>query len=204
MKSVNNHSAEIESGEGRDTAEEVRTGERSAPAIVSISDIHGYRDDARSALLTLSDHREYDPLVDEDEDGRLHWADHNYILLFNGDLVDRGPRNEEALALVARLLRQAPPGRVRVTLGNHEAVALSPEYFNYTTWYSGQVDQSDREALIASILAGVIVAAYQGYNVVYAHAGAGGDGLVTRVIGPAVDAGYGSQHTPNYKTEVLG
>jgi hypothetical protein len=50
-------------------------------------------------------------------------------LIFNGDLVDRGNKNEAVLRMVSRLAAQAPPGRVRVTLGNHEAIALSADYF---------------------------------------------------------------------------
>lgn len=172
MKPLDNHSTEIKQGEGRDTVKGVRTNDQSPPDIVSISDIHGYLDAARSALLTLSDHPKYDPIVREDVDGRLCWAGENYILVFNGDLVDRGPHNEEVLELVARLVRQAPSGRVRILLGNHEAVALSPDYFNYSNWYSGQASQSDRRGLVTSILDGVIAAAYRGHNVTYAHAGA--------------------------------
>lgn len=142
------------------------------PTIVSISDIHGYLDAARSALLTLADHLEFPPVVTADDDGRLHWADENYVLLFNGDLVDRGPANEGVLELVARLVREAPPGRVRVTLGNHEALALSADQFGFDEWYSGQVDNDARRRLCEAIIGGHVVAAYQGYTVTYAHAGA--------------------------------
>lgn len=143
----------------------------SPPAIVSISDIHGYLDAARSALLALTDHPEMEPVVTADGDGRLHWADENYVLVFNGDLVDRGPANEEVLELVARLLAEAPPGRVRVTLGNHEAIMLSRDQFGFDNWYSGQVDDEARRRLCEAIIAGHVVAAYRGHNVTYAHAG---------------------------------
>ena len=106
------------------------------PTIVSISHIHGYLEPARSALLTLADHPDFTPVVTADDDGRLHWADENYVLVFNGDLVDRGPANEGVLELVARLVREAPPGRVRLTLGNHEALALSPDQFGFDEWFS--------------------------------------------------------------------
>jgi hypothetical protein len=141
------------------------------PAIVSISDIHGYLDAARSALLTLADHPELEPVVVADADGTLHWADENYVLVFNGDLVDRGPANDGVLELVARLIDQAPPGRVRVTLGNHEAIMLSRDRFGFSNWYSGQVDDTDRRKLLEAIMAGHVVAAYRGHNVAYAHAG---------------------------------
>jgi len=142
------------------------------PTIVSISDIHGYLDDARSALLTLTDHPEFAPVVVQDDDGRLHWADENYVLLFNGDLVDRGPANEGVLELVARLIAEAPPGRVRLTLGNHEALALSPDQFGFDEWFSGQVDDDARRQLYEAIVDGHVVAAYAGHTVTYAHAGA--------------------------------
>lgn len=147
------------------------TGDGSPPTVVSVSDIHGYLDAARSALLTLADHPEFDPVVTSTADGRLHWADNDYVLVFNGDLVDRGPANDEVLALVARLVEEAPPGRVRVTLGNHAAIALSPDHFGFGNWYSGRVDTAGRLVLLDAITAGYVVAAYEGYNLTYAHAG---------------------------------
>lgn len=142
------------------------------PTIVSLSDIHGYLDDARNALLTLADHPETEPIVVADDDGRLQWADNNYVLVFNGDLVDRGPENEGVLALVARLIQQAPPGRVRVTLGNHEAMLLARDQFGVPDWFCGQVDDADRRQYCEAIRQGYVVAAYEGYEVTYAHAGA--------------------------------
>lgn len=142
------------------------------PTIVSISDIHGYLETARSALLTLTDHPDFAPVVTEGDDGRLHWADGNYVLVFNGDLVDRGPANEGVLELVARLIREAPPGRVRVTLGNHEALALSADQFGFDGWYSGQLDAETRRGLCEAIVGGHVVAAYEGHTVTYVHAGA--------------------------------
>jgi hypothetical protein len=147
------------------------SGAESPPIVVSISDIHGYLDEARSALLTLDDHPEYQPVVTAGPDGRLHWADNDYVLVFNGDLVDRGPANDEVLALVARLVEEAPPGRVRVTLGNHEAIALSPDHFGFGNWYSGRVDTEGRLALLDAVTDGYVVAAYEGHNLTYAHAG---------------------------------
>lgn len=37
-------------------------------------------------------------------------------------------------------LAEAQLGRVRITLGNHEALMLSPDQFGFSAWYSGQVD----------------------------------------------------------------
>jgi hypothetical protein len=138
---------------------------------VSISDIHGFLGDARSALLTLSDHPDYDPVVTTDAARRLQWADNDYVLVFNGDLTDRGPRSEGTVEMVARLVEQAPPGRVRVTFGNHEMGMLTPDRFGWGDWYSMVMSDDQRRGLVECIVNGHIVAAYDGYNVTYAHAG---------------------------------
>jgi hypothetical protein len=156
----------------RDTVDAVPSEADDPPAIASISDVHGYLEDARQALLTLEDHPEYDPVVTADSDGRLHWADKNYVLLFNGDLVDRGPNNEAVLEMVARLIGEAPPGRVRVTLGNHEWMIMLPENFQFADWYSTTVSDDERRQYFQWIAEGHVVAAYQGYGHTYAHAGA--------------------------------
>ena len=143
------------------------------PTIVSISDIHGYLRDARNALLTLTDHPEYDPIVEPDPIRRLQWVGGDeYVLVFNGDLIDRGPHNEEVIEMVERLLEQAPPGHVRVTFGNHEMGVLTPDRFGWKHWYSAQQSDAERQAFARQILDGHVVAAYEGYTVTYAHAGA--------------------------------
>jgi hypothetical protein len=162
-------------GPARDGVEGVRAAADDQPAdpphIVSVSDIHGYLEAGRNALLTLADHHDMPPVVTADGDGRLHWAGENYILLFNGDLVDRGPANAETVELAARLLEEAPPGRVRVTLGNHEMAILTPDLFGWDGVYSTALDHEDRRAFVAAIQDGLVVAAYEGYNLTYAHAG---------------------------------
>ena len=142
------------------------------PTIVSISDVHGYIGPAQRALLTLSDHPDYDPIVQTDPARRLHWAGGDeYVLVFNGDLVDRGPHSDRVVQMVARLVDEAPPGHVRVTVGNHELCVLTPELYGWPDWYSGQRSESERRGFIQQILDGHVVAAYEGYNVTYAHAG---------------------------------
>lgn len=142
------------------------------PTIVSISDIHGYLGDAREALLTLFDHPAYDPVVEPDPLRRLQWAGGDeYVLVFNGDLIDRGAHNEQIVEMVERLIEQAPPGHVRVTFGNHEMGVLMADRFGWQQWYSGQQSDTQRRAFAQQILDGHVVAAYEGYNVVYAHAG---------------------------------
>lgn len=167
-------------GDIRDSVE-AHVSPGSEPPIVSISDVHGYLDAARNALLTLADHPAYDPVVERDADGRLHWAGNEHVLVFNGDLVDRGPANVETLEMVARLLDEAPRGRVRVTLGNHEMGVLTPALFMWESMFSGQVSTDGRRNLVREILGGRIVAAYDGYNVTYAHAGHSDEYAVRKV-----------------------
>ncbi len=141
------------------------------PRIVSVSDIHGYLNAGRDALLLLADHHDLPPVATSDADGTLHWAGENYVLVFNGDLIDRGPANAETVELVARLVEEAPPGRVRVTIGNHEMAVLTPDLFGWEGMYSTALGTDARRALVAAIRDGHVVAAYEGYACTYAHAG---------------------------------
>ena len=70
------------------------------PPVVQISDIHGYLADARSALLAVGETEDYDPIVTADDTGALHWAGNEYVLVINGDVLDRGPDNKAALEMV--------------------------------------------------------------------------------------------------------
>lgn len=167
---LDSHTADPLNDDYRDSIA-AHTADGDTPAIVSLSDIHGYLGAARSALLTLTDHRSYAPIVEQDADGRFHWAGNDYVLVFNGDLIDRGPKNTETVRLVARLLDEAPRGRVRITLGNHEMGILTQDLLGWDQWFCGHVSPDGRRALIASILDGHVVAAYEGYTAVYAHAG---------------------------------
>lgn len=144
--------------------------EDSQPLIVSISDIHGYLEAARSALLLLTDHPEYDPIVETDAEG-VRWAGNEYVLVFNGDLIDRGPASDAILQLVGRLLQQAPPGRIRVNLGNHEVMLLAPDIFNIADMYATTAGTERRKRFLQWLSDGAAIAAYQGYEVTYAHAG---------------------------------
>jgi len=141
------------------------------PTVVSISDIHGYLRAARSALLTLSDHPAFDPVVTRDSTDRLQWAGGDeFVLVFNGDLFDRGPDSGTVASMVARLAAQAPDGHVRVTLGNHEMCVLTPDRFGWQCWAANRTDEQ-RRAFVERIGEGLVVAAYEGHSVTYAHAG---------------------------------
>lgn len=142
-----------------------------APAIVSISDIHGYLEDARSALLAVGESDQFDPVVATDDDGLLHWADNDYVLVFNGDLIDRGDYSDETVALALRLMREAPPGRVRYLLGNHEMAILCPSVLYWPRTYSQGLPRERRHQFIRLVASGVITAAFEGYAYTYSHAG---------------------------------
>jgi hypothetical protein len=141
------------------------------PSIVSINDIHGYLDDARNALLTLDHHRDYEPVVPADTDATLHWAGEDYVLVFNGDLIDRGPENEAVLSMVGRLIEETPSGRVRVDLGNHEWMIMFPDIGRYR-YYSTTLPPEHRRAFLQRIVDGQVGAAFEGHSVTHSHAGA--------------------------------
>lgn len=166
---LHGHEAQPVEGAVRDSVAALPADE---PTIVSVSDIHGFIREARSALLTLSDHPDYDPIV---ETGRLRSIDwvggEEYVLVLNGDLIDRGAHSERVVETVERLAEQAPPGHVRVTFGNHEMGVLTPDFFDWGDWYSTTRSDDQRRQFVRAIEDGHVVAAYEGYNVTYAHAG---------------------------------
>lgn len=141
------------------------------PEIVHISDIHGYLDVATSALTTVGEAEEYDPLVESDNEGTLRWAGNDYVVIFNGDLIDRGPNNKECIELVRRLQQEAPPGRVHYHVGNHEMAVLLPTVLGWRDTYSITCSDSTRRRFLTHILDGKITAAFRGYEYSYTHAG---------------------------------
>jgi len=141
------------------------------PAIVHSSDIHGYIEEFRSALMAVGETAEYDPIVTIDKKGRIHWADNDYVLVINGDLIDRGPANEACVEMAWRLLDEAPEGRIQYHIGNHELPILMPRLLGWPDTYSTERTDSQRHAFVERIIAGDISAAFEGYNYVYSHAG---------------------------------
>lgn len=141
------------------------------PRTVHISDIHGYLADARSALRAVGDASQYPDLVTTDGDGRLHWADNEYILVINGDAIDRGPDSEGCLELIWRLQEQAPAGRVRYHLGNHELAILLPSLVHWPNTFSTELSPSQRDAFLKRVDVGAVTVAFDGYCHTYSHAG---------------------------------
>jgi len=142
------------------------------PTIVQISDIHGYLEDGQSALLAVGEVDEFDPIVELDAENRLHWVGgDDYVLVVNGDVVDRGPASDECLELVWRLQREAPPGHVRYHLGNHEMALVLPAVLDWPQWYVGQQPASVSNDFYEAILDGRATVAFEGYEYTYSHAG---------------------------------
>jgi len=142
------------------------------PTVVSISDVHGYLDRARSALRAVGDHPAFEPLVEADDGGRIHWAGNDYSLVFVGDLVDRGPDSRGVLELAHRLRAEAPPWRVRYTLGNHENGLCYPTPPDVDRYFANRVSDDERRRFYRLMLDGAIIAAYRGYEYTFVHAGA--------------------------------
>jgi hypothetical protein len=155
------------------------------PPIVHICDIHGYLEDARSALLAVGETDRYDPVVTADETGEIHWADNDYVLLINGDLIDRGPANDACMEMIWRLFDEAPAGRVRYHVGNHEMAILVPSIFCWPDTYSTGLADSQRRAFLQRVVGGDVTAAFEGYNYTYSHAGSN-DAIDTMTVNAAL------------------
>jgi Calcineurin-like phosphoesterase len=87
--------------------------------IVAVGDVHGDRD-RLVRLLTAAG------IVDDS----VRWSGGRNVVVFTGDLIDKGPKGPAVLALLMALRDQAQQagGRVLVLMGNHEADFLrNPE-----------------------------------------------------------------------------
>jgi len=104
-----------------------------------VSDVHGYVADLRESLAGAG-------LVDADGT----WTGGDADLWVLGDLLDRGPDGVGAIDLV-RSLQQQAPDRVRMLMGNHEALALGYRLFPDSrfgdVWAMNGGLESDQERL---------------------------------------------------------
>lgn len=153
------------------------------PVVCSFSDVHGYWDAFVSTLTLPGDHDAYPALVERDADGRLHWAGgadgRAYVLVCNGDMIDRGGDGDRIVETVRRLQREAPPGHVRYLLGNHEQFVLAGGGVGPPDWYCNRATVTDRRTFYDAIAAGRMTAAYDGYTYTYSHGGSPGGVDVT-------------------------
>ena len=172
------------------------------PPIVHISDIHGYLKEARSALEAVGETMRFDPIVVTDEAGRLHWADNDYILVVNGDVIDRGPANEACLELVWRLQQEAPAGRVRYHLGNHELAIMLPTFVWWPDAYSTSRSADERQAFLERIRDGDVTAAFAGYRYTYSHAGQN-EPFTAAEVNADLQAAAGELHAADGKSDEI-
>lgn len=141
------------------------------PTVVSVSDVHGHLDRLRSALLTLADYPFVEPMVEAGPDG-LHWVGgEEFVLVINGDLVDRGPDSPGCLDLLGRLRADAPDGHVRYLVGNHDLALPQPFPDGWDRLYAATLDEDERRAFWERVLADEIAVAFEGHGYTYAHAG---------------------------------
>jgi len=122
--------------------------------IVAIADIHGAYDAMVSTLQNAD-------ILGED----LSWVGGKSPLVIVGDILDRGPKSRAAMDLFMRLEVEADSagGRVKVLIGNHEAMILTgdmryvsgPEYAAFAEdevpeerarWFDLYVDQQGADA----------------------------------------------------------
>lgn len=84
--------------------------------VFAVGDVHGEYDSLVKLLINNN-------IIDRE----LNWKFKNGMLIFMGDLVDRGEKVTEVLWLVYRLANQAiqENGTVQVLLGNHELLVLA-------------------------------------------------------------------------------
>lgn len=161
--------------DARDTVFALADAASYPPTILSVSDVHGYWGAFESALALPGDHESFAPVVERDADGELHWVGgaggEEYVLVLNGDLVDRGGDGERVVETVRRLREEAPDGHVRYLAGNHEAFVLAGG-LGTGEWYCDRVGVAERRRFFDAIAAGDLTAAYDGYEYTYSHAGA--------------------------------
>jgi len=73
--------------------------------------------------------------------------------------------------MVWRLQNEAPPGRVRYQLGNHELAILLPSSVRWPGAYSTSLDAADRREFLERASERAVTAAFDGYQYTYSHAG---------------------------------
>ncbi len=105
--------------------------------VIAIGDVHGDFDDFCLILKRVG-------LIDE----KLHWAGNQVTLVQTGDLLDRGPKERQALDLMMSLEDEAAKagGQVVSLLGNHEILNLMGDLRYVTPEIYASFSTPDSEA----------------------------------------------------------
>lgn len=157
--------------------------------VIAVSDVHGHVDEMVETVNAAHDYVDDGDLIEYDGDS-YSWGDGEYGLVINGDLLDRGPQNVEALELVDDLVAD-DPDRLGYTLGNHEMYGMFPDlvadYYadgdpveDHSFWYV--MDDDHREQLLTYVAEGVIEPVVE-TEITYVHGGA-------QELPPADDLAY--------------
>jgi hypothetical protein len=106
--------------------------------VIAFGDVHGDFDDLCLILKQAG-------LIDEGH----HWSGSHATLIQTGDLLDRGPKEREALDLMMALEKEAArsTGRVTVLLGNHEMMNLMGDLRYVTPEIYASFATADSDAL---------------------------------------------------------
>uniref|UniRef100_Q01ZC2 Metallophosphoesterase n=1 Tax=Solibacter usitatus (strain Ellin6076) TaxID=234267 RepID=Q01ZC2_SOLUE len=105
-----------------------------AEDVFAIGDVHGDCDRLLKLLSAAG-------LV-EGSPAQVHWAAGRKVLLFTGDMVDKGPKAPEVLALLQHLRTEAAQagGQVVVLTGNHEIDFLRGPLSDKAKEFAGQLE----------------------------------------------------------------
>jgi len=114
--------------------------------IVFVGDIHGDRDAVETVFSRFSPPE--------------------HVIVFLGDIVDRGPDSLGALSLIAKAKCKAPSS-VHILMGNHEARSVS-RFSPADFWESLPQHQSDE---LAQLLAKLPLAAWHASGILAVHGG---------------------------------
>lgn len=133
---------------------------KGARRLVAVGDVHG----------------QYEPLVAILQhagliDSQLNWTGGRDRLIQIGDMLDRGPRATEAMALLDKLQEQAAAagGEVIRLVGNHELEVLLSNFS--ISGLNGVAAIHLRDKLTAQVLSGVLRAAHAHKGYLFTHAG---------------------------------
>ena len=128
-------------------------------------------------LIAVGDvHGQYEPLVAILQhagliDARLNWTGARNRLIQIGDILDRGPRAQDAMALLDKIQEQAKEagGEVIRLVGNHELEILLSNFS--ISGLDGVAAIHLRDKLTAQVLSGALRGAYAYKGYLFTHAG---------------------------------
>ncbi|WP_394343458.1 hypothetical protein [Halonotius pteroides] len=97
--------------------------------------------------MTIGDTDGHEPIITVDDSNTIHWADNDYVLVINGNVIDRGPDNKTALEMVLRLISELPTVVFSITLATTRCRSWYPQYsvgviHTHMRWLNPTVNRS--------------------------------------------------------------